>query len=156
MPEYTSEIFLLQKNVWICLSAPTKKTIIYFPWTGISFFVLEFGKIQLQSEKRYLIGVLSTNKIAEYKRLKDERNTVKHCSEKSKCCVAMCLKKNSWSSSFSSLSKTWNLLSIVFPQTFRLLKVFFSYFCLCSANQVTHKVLIFLLTITFRLACISW
>ena len=78
-----------------CLSAPTKKTIISFPWTGISFFVLEFGKIQLQSEKRYLIGVLSTNKIAKYERLKDETNTVKHRCEKLKCWVAMCLKKNS-------------------------------------------------------------
>ena len=72
MPESTSDIFLLPKNFWLCLSAPTKKTIISFPCTGISFFVLEFGKIQLQSEKRYLIGVLSTNKMAEYKRLKDK------------------------------------------------------------------------------------
>ena len=70
-------------------------TIISFPWTGISFFDLEFGKIQLQSEKRYLIGVLSTNKIAKYERLKDETNTVKHRCEKLKCWVAMCLKKNS-------------------------------------------------------------
>ena len=100
--------FLLQKNLWLCLRAPTKKTIIYFLWTGISFFVLEFGKIQLQSERRYLIEVLSTNEIAEYKRLKDETNTVKHRCEKSKCCVAMCLKKNLWSNSFSSLTKTWN------------------------------------------------
>ena len=108
MPESTSEIFLLQKNFWLCLSAPTKKTIISFPCAAISFFGLEFGKIQLQSEKRYLIGVLSTNKTDEYKRLKDKTNTVKHRYEKSACFLAMCLKKNSWSNSFSSLTKTWN------------------------------------------------
>ena len=108
MPQFTSEIFLLQKHFRLCLSAPTKKTIISFPCTGISFFVLEFGKIQLQSEKRYLIRVLSTNKSTEYKRLKDKKNTVKHRCEKPTCCVAMCLKKNSWSNSLSSLTKTWN------------------------------------------------
>ena len=95
MPESTSEIFLLQKNFGLCLSAPTKKAIISFPCAAISFFVLEFGKIQLQSEKRYLIGVLSTNKTGEYKRLKDKTNTVKHRYEKSACFLAMCLKKNS-------------------------------------------------------------
>ena len=75
MPDPTSKIFLLQKNVSLCLSAPTKKTIISFPWTGIFCFVLEFGKIQLQSEKRYFIGVLSTNNcwIQAIKRWK------KHC-----------------------------------------------------------------------------
>ena len=145
MLEFISEIFLLQKNFWLCLSAPTKKTIISFPWIGSYFFVLEFGKIQLQSEKRYLIGVLSTNKVAEYRRWKDKTNTVKHLCEKSKCCIAMWLKKNLQSKSFSSLTKTWTLLSIVFPQTFPSHKVVFSYFCIYSANEVTRKVLIFLL-----------
>ena len=143
MLQSTSEIFLLQKNLWLCLSVPTKKTIIYFPWTGISFFVLEFGKIQLQSERRYLIGVLSTNTIAEHKRLKDETNTVKHRCEKSKCCVAMCLKKNSWSNSFSSLTKTWNSPFDCLSSSIPSLKVFFSYFCIYSANEETYKVLVF-------------
>ena len=86
MPESTSEIFLLQKNFWLCLSALTKKTMISFPCPGVPFSVLQFEKIptpskKLQSEKRYLIGVLSTNKITEYKRLKDKTNTVRHRCE---------------------------------------------------------------------------
>ena len=59
----------------LILPKPTyKKIIISFPCSGISFSVLEFEKIQIQSEKRYLIAVLSTNKVAEYKRKKGKKN----------------------------------------------------------------------------------
>ena len=55
----------------------------------------------------YLI-VSSANEIAECNKLLNKTKTVKHRCEKSKCRVAMCLKKNSWLDSFSSLTKTWN------------------------------------------------
>ena len=48
--------------------------------------------------------VLSANEIAECSKLLQKTKTVK----KLKCRVAMCLKKNSWSNSFRSLTKTWN------------------------------------------------
>ena len=52
--------------------------------------------------------VLSANEIAECSKLLQKTKTVKHRCEKLKCRVAMCLKKNSWSNSFRSLTKTWN------------------------------------------------
>ena len=52
--------------------------------------------------------VLSANGIAKCNKLLNKRKTVKHCSEKSKCLVAMWLKKNLWSNGLSSLTKIWN------------------------------------------------
>ena len=45
---------------------------------------------------------------AECNKFWNKTKTVKHRCEKSKCRVAMCLKKNLWSNSFSSLTETWN------------------------------------------------
>ena len=69
------------------------------------FFVLDL--IQLHIRVNYSI-VLSANEIAECNKVLNKTKTVKHRCEKSKCRVAMWLKKNSWSNSFSSLTKTWN------------------------------------------------
>ena len=59
-------------------------------------------KIQLQNGINYSI-VLSANEIAECNELLNKTKTVKHRCEKLKC-----LLYNSWSSSFSFLTKGWN------------------------------------------------
>ena len=96
----------------------TKNTIIYFLCAEIIFFfVLKWKKIHIQSEINYSI-VLSANEIAECNKLFNKIKPVKHRWEKSKCRVEICLKKNSWSNSFSSLTKTWN-----FPVEYLFIKI---------------------------------
>ena len=89
-----------------------------FPWTGKFFSVLEL--IQIQSGVKYSI-VLLASEIAEWSKLLNKIKTVKQHCEKLKCRVAMCLKKNSWSNSFSSLITTENcFFSIKICHTFNL------------------------------------
>ena len=83
-------------------SAPTKNTIIFFfPCRGLFCFSWSWKK------RKYYSLVLSANEIAECNWL-NNKNTITHRCEKSKCRVVMCSKKNPWLNNSSSLTKTWN------------------------------------------------
>ena len=98
----------------------------------IFFFFLELKKIQLQCGINHSI-VLSVSEIAECNKLLNKKKTVKHDCVNSKCRVAMCLKKNSRSYSFSPSTKTWNspieYLSIKVGHTHNLF-LLISFLCL--------------------------
>ena len=96
-------IFFAERKIFNFAPALLLKTLFLF--LVLDFFPFwSWKKNQLQSGVNYSIA----NETAECNKLLNKTKTVKHRCEKSKCRVAMCLKKNSWSSSYSSLTKTWN------------------------------------------------
>ena len=102
--------FLGKGKFWLCVSVPTKNTIISFPCAR-SFFRFAVEKNPTPKWNKLFNSIISQWNCwmhAESNKLLNKTKTAKHRCEKSKCRVPMCQKKNSWSNSFSSSTKTWN------------------------------------------------
>ena len=141
--------FSVDRNVFNFAQAHLLKTQEFLFLVLECFSRFRFEKNSTPKRSKLFDSIIPANEIAECNKLLNKTKTVKHRCEKSKCRIAICLKKNSWSNSFSSLTKTWNFLfeclSIKISHNHNLFLLIL-FLCLKSKRSDSNKVLVFLQT----------